>query len=67
MMFHWTDLVGCVPDFEARVLRPAEEGDTLWSEWEMTGTIADGVDLRAGRRRHPVNRGRSVRLGALLP
>jgi hypothetical protein len=48
LMFHWTDLVGRVPDIEARVLRSVEEGDTLWSDWEMMGTIADGVDLRAG-------------------
>jgi SnoaL-like domain len=37
-----------VPDIEARVLRSVEDGDTLWSEWEMTGTSTDGGDFRAG-------------------
>jgi hypothetical protein len=37
-----------VPDIEARVLRSVEDGDTLWSEWEMIGTATDGVDFRAG-------------------
>jgi ketosteroid isomerase-like protein len=40
---NWTGLFGRVPDIEARVLRSVENGDTLWSEWELTG-----VDFRVG-------------------
>ena len=44
---NWTGLFSRVPDIEARVLRWVEDGDTLWSEWEMTGTTTGGVDFRA--------------------
>ena len=45
---NWTGMFGRVPDIEARVLRSLEDGDTLWSEWEMTGTTIDGADFRVG-------------------
>ena len=45
---NWTGLFHRVPDINARVLRSVEDGDTLWSEWEMTGTTTDGVNFRAG-------------------
>ena len=45
---NWAGLFGRVPDIKARVLRSVEDGDTLWSEWEMTGTTTDGVNFRAG-------------------
>jgi ketosteroid isomerase-like protein len=45
---NWTGLFRRVPDIEARVLRSVEDGDTLWSEWEMTGTTTDGVAFRVG-------------------
>ena len=32
-----------VPDLQATVLRSAVTGDTVWSEWEMTGTRRDGT------------------------
>lgn len=44
---NWTGLFRRVPNIEARVLRSVEDGDTLWSEWEMTGTATDGVDFCA--------------------
>ena len=37
-----------VPNIEARVLRSVEDGDTSWSEWEMTGSTTDGADFRIG-------------------
>ena len=37
-----------MPDIEARVLRSVEDGDTLWSEWEMTGATTDGANFRIG-------------------
>ena len=45
---NWTGLFARVPDIKARVPRSVEHGDTLWSEWEMTGTTTDGVGYRAG-------------------
>jgi ketosteroid isomerase-like protein len=42
---NWTQIFGGVPDVRARVLRTAVDGDTLWSEWEMTGTRADGGEF----------------------
>jgi len=45
---NWTGLFRRVPDIEARVLRSVEDGDALWSEWEMTGTTTDGVAFRFG-------------------
>jgi len=45
---NWTGLFRRVPDIEARVLRSVEDGDRLWSEWEMIGTTIDGSDFRTG-------------------
>ena len=39
---NWTALFAHVPDLKASVLRSADGGDLLWSEWEMTGTATDG-------------------------
>lgn len=38
---NWSQIFAAVPDVSARVLRSAVDGDTLWSEWEMTGTRHD--------------------------
>jgi ketosteroid isomerase-like protein len=56
---NWTQLFGGVPDLSARILAMAVAGDTVWSEWEMSGTRRDGVahlmrgviifDVTAGR------------------
>ncbi|MFJ4626744.1 nuclear transport factor 2 family protein [Streptomyces sp. NPDC088847] len=40
---NWTGLFARVPDIEARVLRSVEDGEVVWSEWEMTGTAVDGT------------------------
>ena len=45
---NWTGMFARVPDIEARVLRSVEDGDTVWSEWHMTGTTTDGADFRTG-------------------
>ncbi len=39
---NWSQIFGGVPDIEARVLRAAEDGELVWTEWEMTGTRVDG-------------------------
>jgi ketosteroid isomerase-like protein len=45
---NWTMILGGVPDHRAVVLDHATVGDTVWSEWAMTGTRRDGAahDLR---------------------
>ncbi|MGQ4430801.1 nuclear transport factor 2 family protein [Streptomyces sp. SAS_260] len=40
---NWTGLFARVPEIEARVLRSVEDGEVVWSEWEMTGTAVDGT------------------------
>jgi ketosteroid isomerase-like protein len=40
---NWTQIFTAVPDLRATVLRSASVGDTVWSEWEMTGTRHDGT------------------------
>jgi ketosteroid isomerase-like protein len=45
---NWTGLFRRVPDIQARVLRSVEDGDSLWSEWELIGTTTDGSDFRTG-------------------
>lgn len=39
---NWRQIFAGVPDLRARVLRAASDGDTIWSEWEMSGTRRDG-------------------------
>lgn len=40
---NWTQIFAGVPDIRAEVLRSAVMGDTVWTEWEMSGTRRDGV------------------------
>jgi len=40
---NWQRLFAGVADLQARVVAHAVDGDTVWSEWEMTGTRPDGV------------------------
>jgi ketosteroid isomerase-like protein len=39
---NWEQIFTFVPDIHAAVLRRAADGDTIWSEWEMSGTRRDG-------------------------
>lgn len=39
---NWAQIFGNVPDIRAQVHRSAADGQTLWTEWEMSGTRADG-------------------------
>ncbi len=39
---NWRQIFSAVPDLHASVLRSAVAGDTVWTEWEMTGTRHDG-------------------------
>jgi ketosteroid isomerase-like protein len=40
---NWEQIFSFVPDVRATVVRLAVDGDTAWSEWEMTGTRLDGT------------------------
>jgi ketosteroid isomerase-like protein len=39
---NWELIFAVMPDLTARVLRSCGDGEVVWSEWEMTGTRADG-------------------------
>ena len=57
---NWTQLFAGVPDLRAEVLRTALDGDTVWSEWEMSGTRRDGSPhLMRGVIVFGVDRGRA--------
>ncbi len=46
---NWTRIFASVPDISTRVLRSASDGDTAWTEWEMSGNRRDGgVHLMRG-------------------
>jgi ketosteroid isomerase-like protein len=40
---NWTQIFGAVPDLRAQLLRTAVDGDTVWTEWHMSGTQVDGT------------------------
>lgn len=40
---NWTQIFAGVPDLRARVPRTAVNGDTLWTEWDISGTRPDGT------------------------
>ncbi|MEO7148030.1 MAG: nuclear transport factor 2 family protein [Terrimesophilobacter sp.] len=39
---NWREIFAFVPDVHSSVLRWADNGSDLWSEWEMSGTRRDG-------------------------
>ncbi|MBJ7594527.1 MAG: nuclear transport factor 2 family protein [Candidatus Dormibacteraeota bacterium] len=43
---NWEQIFGFVPDLHAEITRSAVDGDTAWTEWEMTGTRRDGTPHR---------------------
>ena len=40
---NWEQIFTFMPDITARVLRSCGDGEVVWSEWQMTGTRADGI------------------------
>jgi SnoaL-like polyketide cyclase. len=40
---NWEQIFAFVPDLRADVPRRTIDGDTAWTEWEMTGTRRDGT------------------------
>ena len=43
---NWGGTFQEVPDFHADLLRSAVSGDTVWSEWDWTGTRRDASQLQ---------------------
>jgi hypothetical protein len=42
---NWSSVFEGVPDFRAELIRTAVQDGTVWSEWQWTGTRADGGHL----------------------
>src|ERR1700738_690609 len=40
---NWEQIFAFVPDLRCEVLRRAIDGDSIWTEWEMTRTRLDGT------------------------
>jgi ketosteroid isomerase-like protein len=40
---NWTAILGGVPDLVAEISASVVDGDTVWTEWRMTGTRRDGA------------------------
>jgi ketosteroid isomerase-like protein len=40
---NWEQILTGVPDITARVLASTVDGDTVWSEWQMSGTRREGA------------------------
>ncbi len=43
---NWARIFAAVPDHTATLIASAQDGDTVWTEWEMRGTRADGAPHR---------------------
>jgi ketosteroid isomerase-like protein len=39
---NWTRIFTAVPDHTAALVASAQDGETVWTEWEMSGTRVDG-------------------------
>jgi ketosteroid isomerase-like protein len=40
---NWAQILAGVPDLRARLPRMTVEGDTVWTEWDISGTRGDGA------------------------
>jgi len=40
---NWAQIFTAVSDHTATLIASAQDGDTVWTEWEMRGTRADGA------------------------
>lgn len=40
---NWSALFARIPDIKARVLRSVQDGEHVWSEWEIGGTTTTGT------------------------
>lgn len=42
---NWQAVFESTPDLNAELVRSTVDGDTIWTEWHLTGTQTDGTDL----------------------
>ena len=42
---NWEEIFAFVPDIRAEVVASAIDGETAWTEWDMSGTRRDGTPL----------------------
>ena len=42
---NWEEIFAFVPDIRAEVVASVIDGDTAWTEWDMSGTRRDGTPL----------------------
>jgi ketosteroid isomerase-like protein len=40
---NWSQIFAGVPDLRARLPRMVVDGDTVWAEWDLSGTRGDGA------------------------
>lgn len=40
---NWEQIFGSVPDIRMDMMRSSVDGETVWAEWEWTGTRRDGA------------------------
>lgn len=40
---NWSQIFAAVPDIQARVVRATADGESVWTEWELSGSRADGM------------------------
>lgn len=40
---NWAQIFAAVPDHTATLIASAQDGPTVWTEWEMRGTRSDGA------------------------
>jgi hypothetical protein len=40
---NWSQIFAGVPDLRARLPRMVVDGDTVWTEWDLSGTRGDGA------------------------
>jgi ketosteroid isomerase-like protein len=40
---NWSQIFASVPDLSASLVRTAQDGGTVWAEWEWSGTRRDGA------------------------
>jgi len=57
---NWTQIFHTVPNVHTELLRAAADGNTVWAEWEWTGTLASGGPfLQRGVTIHGVDQGKT--------
>ena len=43
---NWDQIFAAVPDHAATLIASVQDGDTVWTEWDMRGTRVDGAPHR---------------------